>query len=119
MLKEENEKFKKYGISTWEKEAMETQLATAISEASFNLNEKTKTEQELKEALMRVEAIDEEIRKLKEVVDRAKAAEEETLVLKDKLRDENRKFKELEEEKTLIEASLRAFKKRMTLMRLS
>ena len=57
---------------------------------------------------MRVNATEEEIKKLKDAADRAKATEDEVLFLKNKLQDEQRKFKELDEDKTSTEASLRA-----------
>ena len=63
------------------------------------MNEKIKVNQELKEAIVWINATDEEIKKLKETADWAKAAEEEVLFLKNKLQDEHKKFKELEEEK--------------------
>ena len=47
MLKEENENLKKLGLMAEERESFETQLAVAVSETSFNLNEKTKVDQEL------------------------------------------------------------------------
>ena len=88
MTKEENENLKKLGLMAEERESFKTQLAAAISEASFNLNEKTKVDQELKEALTRVNAAKEEMKKLKDAADRAKATENEVLFLKNKLQHE-------------------------------
>ena len=88
MLKEENESLKKLSLAAEERESSETQLAVAVSQASFNLNEKTKVDQELKEALTRVNAAKEEMKKLKDAADRAKATENEVLFLKNKLQHE-------------------------------
>ena len=96
MLNEENENLNRQSLSAQEKEALETQLATAISEAFFNLNEKIKIEQELKEAIAQDDAANEEIKKLKEATNQANAVEEEVLVSKNNLWDKHKKFKELE-----------------------
>ncbi len=73
---------------------------TAQSEASFNLSEKNKLDQELSEA-------NEEIKKLKTVADRVKEAEDEVLSLKTKLREEQEKFRLQRDEKASNEASLK------------
>ena len=75
------------------------------------MNEKIKVDQELKEAILRINAANEEIKRLKEATDRAKAVNEEVLSLKNTLQDEQKRFKELEEEKSSTEASLRAVQK--------
>ena len=86
---------------------METRLATVISEASFNLEEKTKIEQPLTEIIGWADTTKGEIKKLKEATNRADAAEEEILLMKGKLRDEQNKFKDLEEEKISTEIFLK------------
>ena len=51
ILHEENENLKKLSLLAEEKESFETQLAAAISAASFNLNEKSKLTKSLRKPL--------------------------------------------------------------------
>ena len=71
-MKEENDLRKAQSLSAKQKEDLETWLTKAESEASFNLAEKTKVEDKVKETKD----------KLKEANDRANHAEHNILIIK-------------------------------------
>ncbi len=99
-MTEENNNLKGLNFPAEEKQKLELQLATAQSEASFNLSEKNRIKKELSEAK-------EENSQLSEVASRVKEAEDQIQSLKIKLRQEQETSKLQRDEKTAAETSLK------------
>ena len=97
-MKEENDLLKAQSLSAKEKEDVETWLAKAESEASFNLAKKTKAEEKMKEIKD----------KLKDDDNCANQDEYNILIKDNQIQNTEKMVKDLEEEKVVTATFLKA-----------